>query len=118
MIALSVIYIVVITNELLEEELEEIIEHGHGLAELILFSVASVLYAIFAIWMYKTKSKLPIVITIIGTVGLIVLYGIAISDLSEPVLGMSPEEIEKDAIIAKVLQVAIVVVLFVRLKVK
>jgi len=118
MIALSVIYIVVISNILLEEELEEILEHHHDLGGMILFSIASVLYALFAIWMYKSNSKVPMVITIVGSLGLIILYCIAMSEYAEPILGISPEDITTDAVIAKTLQVAIVVVLFIRLKVK
>ena len=118
MAAISIIYIVVIADELLEDELEEILENPHELAEITLFVIAAILYALFAIWMSRTKSKLPIVITIIGTLGLIVLYGIAISDLSEPLLGMSPEDIESEATLSKILQITLVVVLFVRLKLK
>ena len=118
MAAISIIYIVVIADELLEDELEEILENPHELAEITLFVIAAILYALFAIWMSRTTSKLPIVITIIGTLGLIVLYGIAISDLAEPLLGMSPEDIESEATLSKIFQIALVVVLFVRLKLK
>lgn len=118
MAAISIIYIVVITDELIEDGLEEILEDPHELAEITLFVIAAILYVLFAIWMYRTKRRLPIVITIIGTLGLIVLYGIAISDLAEPVLGMSPEDIESEATLSKIFQIALVLVLFVRLKLK
>ena len=118
MAAISIIYIVVITDELIEDGLEEILEDPHELAEITLFVIAAILYVLFAIWMYRTKRRLPIVITIIGTLGLIVLYGIAISDLSEPLLGMSQEDIEPEATLSKIFQIALVLVLFVRLKLK
>ena len=118
MAAISIIYIVVIADELLEDELEEILENPHELAEITLFVIATILYALFAIWMSRTTSKLPIVITIIGTLGLIVLYGIAISDLAEPILGMSPEDIESEATLSKIFQITLVIILFVRLKLK
>ena len=118
MAALSIIYIVVIADELIEDELEEILENPHELAEITLFVIATILYALFAIWMSRTTSKLPIVITIIGTLGLIVLYGIAISDLAEPILGMSPEDIESEATLSKIFQITLVIILFVRLKLK
>ena len=118
MAAISIIYIVVIADELLEDELEEILEDPHELAEITLFVIATILYALFAIWMSRTTSKLPIVITIIGTLGLIVLYGIAISDLAEPILGMSPEDIESEATLSKIFQITLVIILFVRLKLK
>ncbi len=130
MIMISIIYIVVITEGLIEEELEEILEdphelkdpheleEPHTLAEIILFSIAAILYILIAIWMSRTKRLLPIIITIVGTLGLIILYGIAISDLSEIVLGMHQESIGSGGIIAKIFQIALVIVLFVRLKLK
>jgi len=118
MAVISIIYIAEFTDELLEDELEEILEDPYELAEVSLFVIAAILYALFAIWMWRTKSKLPIIITITGTLGLIVLYGIAISDLAEPVLGMHQEDVDSEAIISKILQIALVIVLFVRLKLK
>ena len=118
MVIISIIYIVVIINELIEEGLEEILEDSHALSELILFMVAAILYILVAIWMSRTKRLLPIIITIVGTLGLIILYDIAISDLSELVLGMHQEGIESEAIISKMFQIALVIVLFVRLKLK
>lgn len=118
MVAISLIYIAEVTDELLEDELEEILEDIDELAEISLFVIAAILYALFAIWMWRTKSKLPIIITIAGTLGLIILYGIAISDLAEPVLGMHQEDVDSEAIISKILQIALVIVLFVRLKLK
>ncbi|MEE9339583.1 MAG: hypothetical protein V3U87_16030 [Methylococcaceae bacterium] len=118
MAVISIIYIVVIADELLEDGLEELLEDPHELAEITLFVITAILYALFAIWMSRTTSKVPIVITIIGTLGLIVLYGIAISDLAEPILGMSPEDIESEATLSKIFQITLVVILFVRLKLK
>ena len=118
MMIISIIYIVVITDELIEDELEEILEDSHALAEIILFSIAAILYILVAIWMSRTKRLLPIIITIGGTLGLIILYGIAISDLSELVLGMHQESIGSEAVISKTFQIALVIVLFVRLKLK
>ena len=118
MVIISIIYIVVIINELIEEGLEEILEDSHALSELILFTVAAILYILVAIWMSRTKRLLPIIITIVGTLGLIILYDIAISDLSELVLGMHQEGIDSVAIISKIFQIALVIVLFVRLKLK
>lgn len=118
MVIISIIYIVVITEELIEDELEEILEDSHELAEIILFSIAAILYILVAIWMSRTKRLLPIIITIVGTLGLIILYGIAISDLSELVLGIHQESIGSEAVISKTFQIALVIVLFVRLKLK
>lgn len=118
MVIISIIYIVIIIDELIEDGLEEILEDSHDLAELILFTVAAILYILVAIWMSRTKRLLPIIITIVGTLGLIILYDIAISDLSELVLGMHPEGIDSVAIISKIFQIALVIVLFVRLKLK
>jgi len=118
MVIISIIYIVVITDELIEDGLEEILEDSHGLAEIILFTVAAILYILVAIWMSRTKRLLPIIITIVGTLGLITLYGIAISDLSESVLGMHQESIDSAAVISKMFQIALVIVLFVRLRLK
>ena len=116
MVAISLIYVAEVTHELLEDELEEILEDSYELAEVSIFVIAAILYALFAIWMWRTKSKLPIIITIAGTLGLIVLYGIAISDLAEPALGMHQEDVDSEAILSKILQIALVVILFVRLK--
>ena len=130
MLIISIIYIVVITEGLIEDELEEILEdphelkdpheleEPHTLAEIILFSIAAILYILVAIWMSRTKRLLPIIITIVGTLGLLTLYGIAISDLSELVLGMHQESIGSEGVIAKIFQIALVIVLFVRLKLK
>ena len=116
MVAISLIYIAEVTHELLEDELEEILEDSYELAEVSIFVIAAILYALFAIWMWRTKSKLPIIITIAGTLGLIILYGIAISDLAEAALGMHQEDVDSEAILSKILQIALVVILFVRLK--
>ena len=118
MVIISIIYIIVITDELLEDELEEILENPHELAEITLFVIATILYALFAIWMSRTQRLLPIIITIVGTLGLIILYGIAVSDLSELVLGMHQESIGSEAVISKMFQIALVIVLLVRLKLK
>ena len=118
MVAISIIYIAVIADELIEEELEEILEEPDELAEITLFVITAILYALFAIWMSRTTRSLPIIITIGGTLGLIALYGISISDLSETFFGMDQESVDSEGVISKILQITLVIVLFVRLKLK
>ncbi len=90
-------------------------EHGE-IGETILFAVVIPLYVGFAYWITRTSSKIPIIIAIIGNAVLVILYIIAMSSLSEAILGVESEELSDFGITIKILQLAIIALSIIKLK--
>src|SRR5574337_2214333 len=79
-------------------------------AETMFFATAGILYVPFGIWMLKSKlaSRAPYVISIIGSVALIMLY-IASRNVNLPLVGQQ-EDVGVTDLASKVLQVGIIII--------
>ena len=79
-------------------------------AETMFFATAGILYAPFGIWMLKSKlaSRAPYIISIIGSVSLIMLY-IASRNVNLPLVGQQ-EDVGVTDLASKVLQVGIIII--------
>ena len=79
-------------------------------AETMFFVTAGILYIPFGVWMLKSKlaSRAPYIISIIGSVSLIVLY-IASRNANLPLVGQQ-EDIGVTDLASKVLQVGIIII--------
>ena len=79
-------------------------------AETMFFATAGILYFPFGIWMLKSKfaSRAPYIISLIGSVALIVLY-IASRNVNLPVVGQQ-EDIGVTDLASKILQVGIIAI--------
>jgi hypothetical protein len=111
MFATSISYIVDVSADFFEQDPDD-------LGEETLFIIAVIAYILVAFWMTRTKSLVPVIIAIIGSIGLIILYVFAVTDLSESVLQMDTEKVSVLGIISKVLQIAVIVALVIRIKLK
>ena len=111
MFATSILYIVDVSADFFEQDPDD-------LGEETLFIIAVIAYILVAFWMTRTKSLVPVIIAIIGSIGLIILYVFAVTDLSESVLQMDTEKVSVLGIISKVLQIAVIVALVIRIKLK
>ena len=111
MFATSISYIVDVSADFFEQDPDD-------LGEETLFIIAVIAYVLVAFWMTRTKSLVPVIIAIIGSIGLIILYVFAVTDLSESVLQMDTEKVSVLGIISKVLQIAVIVALVIRIKLK
>lgn len=111
MFATSISYIVDVSADFFEQDPDD-------LGEETLFIIAVIAYILVAFWMTRTKSLVPVIIAIIGSIGLIILYIFAVTDLSESVLQMDTEKVSVLGIISKVLQIAVIVALVIRIKLK
>lgn len=78
--------------------------------ETMFFATAGILYFPFGIWMLKSKfaSRAPYIISLIGSVALIVLY-IASRNVNLPVVGQQ-EDIGITDLASKILQVGIIAI--------
>ena len=76
MIVTAISYTVITVHELIDQDPDD-----NG--EEILFGVAVILYLVVAYWMIKTTSLIPIIITIVGNAGLVVLYIIAETEFGD-----------------------------------
>ena len=113
MLVTAVSYAVITINGLVVEQ------HDHGedhVEEQILFGIAVVSYLIIAYGITKTTSLIPKIIAIFGNIGLVVLYVIATSALSESLLEIHTEELSDFGITIKILQVAMIVLLAIQIK--
>lgn len=97
MIATSIIYFVETVEEFEEEEM----------VEGTFFLIVGVAYLLVAYLMLTKKSNLPYVVTIMGTIGIMTLYGITRTDMAIA-FGMEAENIGHLGIVSKTLQVGIV----------
>ncbi len=79
-------------------------------AETMFFATAGILYVPFGIWMLKSKltSRAPYIISIIGSVALIVLY-IASRNVNLPIVGQQ-EDVGVTDLASKILQAGIIVI--------
>ena len=79
-------------------------------AETMFFATAGILYIPFGIWMLKNKlaSRAPYIISIIGSVSLIILY-IASRNVNLPLVGQQ-EDVGITDLARKVLQVGIIII--------
>ena len=111
MFATSISYIVDVSADFFEQDPDD-------LGEETLFIIAVIAYILVAFWMTRTKSLVPVIIAIVGSIGLIILYVFAVTDLSESVLQMDTEKVSVLGIISKVLQIAVIVALVIRIKLK
>ncbi len=111
MFATSISYIVDVSADFFEQDPDD-------LGEETLFIIAVIAYILVAFWMTRTKSLVPVIIAIIGSIGLIILYVFAVTDLSESILQMDTEKVSVLGIISKVLQIAVIVALVIRIKLK
>ena len=111
MFATSISYIVDVSADFFEQDPDV-------LGEETLFIIAVIAYILVAFWMTRTKSLVPVIIAIIGSIGLIILYVFAVTDLSESILQMDTEKVSVLGIISKVLQIAVIVALVIRIKLK
>ncbi len=79
-------------------------------AETMFFATAGILYVPFGIWMLKSKlaSRAPYIISIIGSVALIVLY-IASRNVNLPIVGQQ-EDVGVTDLASKILQTGIIAI--------
>ena len=79
-------------------------------SETMFFATAGILYVPFGIWMMKSKltSRAPYIISIIGSVALIVLY-IASRNVNLPIVGQQ-EDVGVTDLASKILQAGIIVI--------
>ena len=79
-------------------------------AETMFFATAGILYVPFGIWMLKSKltSRAPYIISIIGSVALIVLY-IASRNVNLPIVGQQ-EDVGITDLASKILQTGIIAI--------
>ena len=79
-------------------------------AETMFFATAGILYVPFGIWMLKNRlvSRAPYIISIIGSVSLIILY-MASRNVSLPLVGQQ-EDVGVTDLASKVLQVGIIII--------
>lgn len=99
MMATSAVYFVETSEELFEEQ---------DMIKGPFFLIVAITYIPIAIWAIKTNHAAPLVITLVGTVGLIVLYGVTRTDMAVA-LGMEAGSIGHMGIVSKVLQFGIVI---------
>ena len=111
MFATSISYIVDVSADFFEQDPDD-------LGEETLFIIAVIAYILVAFWMTRTKSLVPVIIAIIGSIGLIILYVFAVTDLSESILQMDTEKVSVLGIISKVMQIAVILSLVIIIKLK
>jgi len=100
MIATSTVYFVETSEELFEEQ---------DMIKGPFFLVVAIAYIPVAIWMLKSpNSSIPYVVTIAGTVGIIVLYAVTRTDMAI-VLGMEAGNVGHLGMVSKIVQVGIVI---------
>jgi len=100
MIATSTVYFVETSKELFEEQ---------DMIKGPFFLVVAIAYIPVVIWMLKSpNSSIPYVVTIAGTVGIIVLYAVTRTDMAI-VLGMEAGNVGHLGMVSKIVQVGIVI---------
>jgi len=109
MLVTAVSYAVITVHELIEQDPDDV-------GEEILFIIAIVLYLIIAYWITKTTSIIPIIIVLVENTGLVILYIIAESELSESLLGIDTEELSDFGVTVKIFQIAIIILSIIQIK--
>lgn len=99
MIAASTVYFVETTEELFEDQ---------DMVKGPFFLIVAVAYIPLLYWMVKKDSKLSVVITLVGTISLIVLYAITRTDMLVSV-GIEAGSIGHLGMTSKVIQLGIVI---------
>lgn len=75
LLASSIVYFVEFAEELHEIEEEP--------AKVIFFVIIAILHIVFVVLLLKRYSKVPLLVTLGGTIGLIILYGATRDDLGD-----------------------------------
>jgi hypothetical protein len=101
-------FIIATTSVYLLETIDELIQEG-DMIKGSFFLVVTVLYIPIGIWSIKSNSAASYTILIVGTIVLIVLYGVTRSDMAQAI-GMESGEIGNLGILSKVFQTAIVII--------
>ena len=100
MVATSAVYFVETSEELFEE---------HDMVKGPFFLVVAIAYIPVAFWMLKSpNSSAPYVVTIAGTVGIIVLYAVTRTDMAIA-FGMEAGNIGHLGMVSKIVQVGVVI---------
>jgi len=100
MIATSAVYFVETSEELFEEQ---------DMIKGPFFLIVSIAYIPVGFWMLKNpNSSAPYVVTIAGTVGIIVLYAVTRTDLAI-VFGMEAGNVGHLGMVSKIVQVGVVI---------
>ena len=99
MIATSTVYFVETSEELFEDQ---------DMVKGPFFLVAAIAYIPLLIWIVKKDSTLPILITLVGTVFLLALYGITRTDMLASV-GIEAGKIGHLGMTSKVIQIGLVI---------
>ena len=100
MIATSTVYFVETSEELFEEQ---------DMIKGPFFLVVAIAYIPVAIWMLKSpNSSAPYLVTIAGTVGIIVLYTVTRTDMAIA-LGMEAGNVGHLGMVSKIVQVGVVI---------
>ncbi len=98
MIAISTVYFVETIEEFEEQDM----------VKAPFFLIVAIAYLPVAYWMISKKNSIPFVVTIVGSIGIMVLYAVTRTDLAI-VFGMEAGGIGHLGIISKVLQVGVVI---------
>ena len=98
MIAISIVYFVETIEEFEEQDM----------VKAPFFLIVAIAYLPIAYWMISKKSSTPFVITIVGSIGIMILYAVTRTDLAV-IFGMESGGIGHLGIISKVLQVGVVI---------
>ena len=99
MIATSVVYFVEASEELFEEQ---------DMIKGPFFVIVAVVYIPLTILILRKENSAPLIVTLFGTVGLIVLYAVTRTDMAVA-LGMEAGNIGHMGIVSKIFQVGIVI---------
>ena len=100
MIATSAVYFVETSEELFEER---------DMIKGPFFLVVAIAYIPVAIWMLKSpNSSVPYLVTIAGTIGIIVLYAVTRTDMAIA-LGMEAGNVGHLGMVSKIVQVGVVI---------
>lgn len=100
MMATSVVYFVETSEELFEE---------HDMIKGPFFLIVAIVYIPIAFWMMKSPdNSAPYLVTIVGTVGIIILYAVTRTDMAA-VFGMESGSVGHLGMVSKVLQFGVIV---------
>ncbi len=98
MIAVAVVYAVETIDEIMDEDMIK----GP------FFLLVTISYIVVAVWLLKTDSNLPYIITVLGSLGVFILYFVTRTDMAI-VFGMEAGRIGHLGITSKVLQIGVIV---------
>jgi hypothetical protein len=98
MIAVAVVYAVETIDEVMDEDMIK----GP------FFLLVTISYILVAVWLLKTDSNLPYIITVVGSIGVFILYFVTRTDMAI-VFGMEAGRIGHLGIASKVLQIGVII---------